>query len=248
MFSNQIYIQNSLTELNQLVVLRFIELAQQSIADHGSFHVALSGGATPRSLYRLMASETYNGLIQWNYIYLYQTDERLVPFDHPDNNFFMIQSQLLDGLSWSNIQFYRIDTRLKTADGIARAYEHTLFENLPKNNAGHPQFDFILLGLGTDGHVASLFPETDALSVLDRYVAHVFLPHLNAWRVSLTLMTLNQARQVAVLIAGESKAIVVENLFCDPPTINYPAHQLKTIQPIEWYIDSEAASRLLLCS
>ena len=137
-----------------------------------------------------------------------------------------------------------MDTSLKTPYEAALAYEKILLQHLPKNNAGCPQFDFILLGIGLDGHIASLFPGTNALSVVDRYVFDVFVPQLDAWRISLTLSALNQARHIAVLIVGENKAAVVENLFRNPPEISYPAHQLKTINPIEWYIDAAAASRL----
>ena len=240
--SHRIDIQHNLAELNILIVTRFIELAARSIADHGSFHVALSGGATPQALYRLLVSEPYKAQIPWEHIDLYQTDERFVPFDHDDNNFQMIQRQMQDVGVIRNC--FRMDTSLKTPHEAALAYEKILLQHLPKNNAGCPQFDFIFLGIGLDGHIASLFPGTNVLSVVERYVVDVFVPQLDAWRISLALSVLNQARHIAVLIVGENKAAVVENLFRNPPEISYPAHQLKTINPIEWYIDSAAASRL----
>ena len=240
--SHRIYLQHDLTELNILIVNRFIELARLSIAHHGGFHVALSGGATPQALYRLLVSEPYKAQIPWEHIDLYQTDERFVPFDHDDNNFQMIQRQMRDAGVIRDC--FRMDTSFNTPHDAALAYEKTLLQHLPINDAGSPKFDFILLGIGTDGHIASLFPGTNALSVIDRYVVDIFVPQLDVWRISLTFPVLNQARHIAVLIAGENKATVVENLFRNPPEISYPAHQLKTIDPIEWYIDSAAASRL----
>lgn len=166
-------------------------------AGSGPFRLALSGGSTPRALYARLAGRD----LPWERLRLFLGDERAVPPDHPDSNYRMVRETLLAGAPLAPEQVHRWETE-RGPEGAAEAYEATLareFGGFP------PRFDLVLLGMGDDGHTASLFPGTPALEVLDRSTAANPPGGSRGWRLTLTFPVLNAARRVLFLVAGASK-------------------------------------------
>ena len=229
----------------------FVKLAGRFIATHGMFHAALSGGNTPAQLFRLLAADEFRQTIDWASTHLYWSDERCVPPDHPDSNFGMAQRELLQHISIPPGNIHRMKAELPDLDGAAKDYEDTLRQNLPLNFEGFPCFDLIFLGMGPDGHTASLFPGAlfpgceDPRQTSD-WVITPYVEKFQAHRMSLTLPVLNAAREVIFLVAGADKAeslrSVIEGIR-NPPL---PA-QLVTVPNGHrlFFIDGPAASLLI---
>lgn len=234
----------SLTELSHLLVQRFILLAQQNIRHHGSFHVALSGGKTPQLFYQLLATSQDAQQIPWQQIHIYLTDERFVPHTHIDSNMGMIKNILLDHVPIPAAHIHAMLTQHVSPDQAAALYEYQLKQYLPQSPQGHLPLDFILLGLGEDGHVASLFPNTDILQITDKLSAAVFVDALQSWRISLTFPMLRAAREVAILVASPSKAPVLQHVFSEASVEKrYPLQELN-LTTIEWYIEVSRPAKL----
>jgi len=190
-------------ELNRLAADKFVEIAAGSVDDRGRFTVALSGGSTPKALNRLLASEAYRDQVSWERVLFFFGDERNVPCDSEDSNFRMANESLLGPLGISKDQYFRWKTELTDPALAATDYEKVLknnFESMP------PTFDLILLGMGPDGHTASLFPGTTALDEGDRMAVANPVPQMNTTRLTLTYPVINAGRNVAFLVAGEDKA------------------------------------------
>lgn len=234
---NKIITNNSLDALSQLLAKRFIIEGNKAIKKHDSFHVVLSGGRSPQPFFSLLASDTYKPLIAWDKTHIYLSDERFVPHQHADSNFGMIKRILLDNVPIPEKNIHAIPTEKTTPEEAAKEYEKILFENCPIDN-NHPCFDFSLLGIGEDGHVASLFPETDALTITNKMAVSVFVPKLKAWRISLTFPALNHSHYTAVIATGEKKICVVKHVLKKTEVI-YPIQLLEPQHELEWYLDRE---------
>ncbi len=204
----------------------------------GSF--VLSGGNTPREVYRLLGSAPVSERLPWNRIHLYFGDERMVPPDHPDSNYGMARQELIDRVPIPTGNVHRIHGELSPADA-ARQYASEL-QTL--TGRGIPRFDCVLLGIGEDGHTASLFPGTSALDEHEKTVAALYVPRLNTWRVTLTFPVLNKARNIVFLADGEQKAPVLKKLLEAPaPTPDLPATMIRPHSgELFWMLDSAAAS------
>ncbi len=214
-------------------------LSAESIAERGRFTIALSGGSTPAALYALLASPPHAAGIDWPRWHVFWGDERCVPPDHPDSNYGMARRTLLDHVPVPPWQVHRMageDDPKRAAD----AYAATLAETLAPDG----RLDLALLGVGDDGHTASLFPNTAALSETERPVTANWVPHLNAHRITLTLPALNRARRVAVLATGADKADAVRRALAPRPDDATPPIALVTPEgaPAVWYLTSDAAS------
>lgn len=241
--ANEIVIRNNIVELNNLLARNFIELAKQSIADHDGFHVALSGGNTPQAFYQLLGAEPYLAQVAWDKVHIYQTDERFVPSEHVDNNFFIIQRCLLNAISLPEKNQHRIQTEYCSPTESSEIYDTELTKYLPRRN-GHYQFDYMLLGVGTDGHIASLFPG-DMLGIKSqKMVISTYVKHLQSWRISLTLSAINHARNIVGIVVGEQKSSIVESVVNPPQQPMYPVHYLGAGGAIVWYLDKAAACSL----
>lgn len=182
---------------------RFIALSRQAIALRGKFLVALAGGSTPERLYSLLGSPEFAGRVPWGSAFLFFGDERVVPHDDPDSNFGMVRRTLLSHVSVPKEQLFPIPTDLETPEECAAAYDETLRRVLGEP----PVFDLILLGLGDDGHTASLFPGMPALDEAEKLAVSSppgVLPPPRQ-RVTLTFPAINSARQVLFLVSGEKK-------------------------------------------
>lgn len=187
---------------------QFAELANEAVSRHDRFTVALAGGSTPRTLYQRLAGAAYRDLVPWDRTHVFLGDERYVPADDPDSNFRMARETLLDHVPVPREQIHPVPTHLEAAEA-ARQYETTIREVLDAPAPNVPSFDLILLGIGADGHTASLFPETKALEVADRLVVENWVPQQNAMRITFTIPLLHQARTIILLASGQDKADAV---------------------------------------
>lgn len=234
------FILENLQELNQHVAQWFSQLASQAISDHGKCHIALAGGNTPRALYELLASETYAGQVDWQHVNFYFGDERAVPLDHEQSNFRMAHEAMLDKLSIPSTNIFPLIPDLDNLENSAHHYEKILRRELPLSDDGVPVFDLILLGMGADGHTASLFPDSEILQDRQNLVAKVHVDKLNAWRVSFTYPLINNAAHIAIMVAGDDKAGKLKEIFVDHSGSS-PIEKIEPKGELRWYLDSTAA-------
>lgn len=199
-------------EISRAAANEFVWQAKKAIQAKGYFTAALSGGSTPQNLYALLASDQYRGKVSWSNVYIFWCDERCVPPDHPRSNYRMTRELLLDKIPVPVKNIYRIPAEYKDHNRAAEDYEHTLKTFFYLKEGELPRFDLMLLGMGEDGHTASLFPETAALEEARRLVAANYVKRLSEYRITLTIPAINQAACVVFLISGESKATVLKKV------------------------------------
>ncbi len=224
-FAAEIRILNGLPELFQAAASEFITLAVEAIRSKGKFCVALSGGSTPRGLYTLLANQPQHS-IPWEKIYFLWGDERHVPPDHPDSNYRMAYEAMLSKVPIPAENIFRIHAEEKDADAAARGYEQTLTAFFHLQPGEFPRLDLILLGMGPDGHTASVFPGTRALHEKTR------------------LVVLNHSACAMFLVSGRDKANVLREVL-EHQTEELPASLVRpTNGRLVWMIDQEAASAL----
>jgi len=212
-------------------------LIKKSIKEKDRCTFVLSGGSTPKSLYETLASEKYRETIEWSKVYLFWGDERCVPPDHPDSNYRMVKEALIDHIDIPQRNVFRIPAEQEPGEA-AREYEETIKKNVG-GSMQFPVFDIILLGIGEDGHTASLFPGTTAIDEKERWVTGVYVPQLNTHRITLTLPVINNGRDVIFLVAGESKADVVRKII-NGKGLPYPAAHINPVQGKLVYLIDEA--------
>jgi 6-phosphogluconolactonase len=229
-------------ELNTAAAELLVSAAGQAIAARGAFHVVLSGGETPRPLYELLAGAAYRNRLDWGQVHVYWSDERFVPPEDPRSNEGMARRTLLDHVPIPAAQIHPLYCP-KTPQQAAQDYE-ALLRRLGSGQL--PRFDLILLGLGTDGHTASLFPGTAAVAARTRFVCELYLPEQDMFRLTLTVPVLNQARLVVFMVSGAGKAAMLRQVLTDPPAEVVPPARLINPQvgKIQWLVDSAAASLL----
>lgn len=192
------------------------EVARSAVDRAGRFTVALSGGNTPRALHARLVSEA----IDWERTIVLFGDERCVPPEHPDSNYRMVRETLLDRLPRPPVEVLRMEGERPPADAAAR-YEEAMCQVFP--GTPFPRLDLVILGMGADGHTASLFPGTAALKERARWVAANRVPKLDAWRLTLTLPVLQASTATLFLIAGQDKAPVLAEAFGGTPhPVPYP--------------------------
>jgi len=216
----------------------FVTLATAAIAARGQFVVALSGGSTPRTTYALLASDEFAARVDWPRVRVFWGDERCVPPDHPDSNYRMAREALLDKVPIPTENVHRMRGELPP-DQAAAAYQAELEAVL---GAGG-RFDLILLGMGADGHTASLFPGTAALREQARWVVAYYVDRLAAWRVTLTPVAINAAAHVTFVVSGAGKAERLREVVTGPyqPDV-LPAQIVRpTDGRLLWLVDVAAA-------
>jgi len=240
----------SAADLADAAAARFVSLAAGAIAARGRFAVALAGGNTPRPLYDRLAGGRHADRVDWSRVHLFWGDERVVPPDHPDSNFGMAHEALLRHVPVPAENVHRIHTQ-RGPEAAAADYEArltTFFGPLGATSERSPDrrttFDLVLLGLGEDGHTASLFPGSAALEDAARRVAAVYLPESGMWRVTLTPRAINEAAEVLFLITGASKADILGQVLRGPPDpARYPAQAIRpAVGRLRWWADRDAAS------
>jgi len=226
--------------------VEFARLATASVKTRNRFTVVLSGGSTPKSLYALLAGgEPWRSEVPWDKMHFFWGDERHVPPDHADSNYRMAYEAMLSKVPVPVENMHRIKSEETDAAESARAYEQELRSFFKLTPHQVPRFDLVLLGLGPDGHVASLFPGTPALQEREHLVVANWVEKLNAWRITLTLPVLNQAAMVIFLVSGKEKANILREVLESAPAQSYPAQFIRPIDgSLLWLVDREAASLL----
>ena len=219
-----------------------ISAAEKSVAEKGRFTLTLSGGNTPESLYQLLAQPDYIKRMPWNDTFVFWGDERCVPLNDERNNAFHAKKLLLDKTDIPPENIFIIPVNLPPAEA-ALQYERTLRDFF---KAEEMQFDLILLGLGENGHTASLFPHTDILKEKFAGIRDVYVAQEKVFRVSMTAPLINNAHEILFLVTGRKKATVLKTVLTGDyqPGI-YPAQLINPInRKLYWYTDSDAASQL----
>lgn len=225
----------------------FAETAERALARVGRFTVALSGGTTPKLLYSLLATEPYRSRLPWRQTHVFWGDERCVPPDRPDSNFGMAKAALLDQVPVPPEQLHRMQAERKDLVVAAREYEAEIARTFAAPPTGDPPaLDLILLGLGPDGHTASLFPHTQAVRETRRWAVRNYVAKLDANRLTLTAPILNRGSMILFLVAGTDKAPVLKEVLEGPSDPDRLPSQL--IRPVSgrviWLVDRAAASKL----
>ncbi|HET9363849.1 MAG TPA: 6-phosphogluconolactonase [Candidatus Angelobacter sp.] len=229
--------------LNLAAAQEFGTAAEQAIAQHGRFSVALSGGNTPRSVYSLLAQQ-YKTSLPWDKIHIFFGDERSVPPDHPDSNYRMANEALLSHVPVPPENVHRIHAELDP-EAAAKDYESQLRSFFQLANNAWPRFDLIMLGLGDDGHTASLFPGSSALGENFRLVVPTWVEKKKTFRVTLTYPVLNHAAEVEFLVSGSSKAEILRDVLNPSGSETFPAQLIKPDSGcVLWLLDQVAASLL----
>lgn len=197
----------------------------ESIGTKKSCNIALAGGTTPHGLYQRLAATVASGEVPWGQVCVFFSDERDVPHDDIESNYRMAQRTLLDHVPILPTQVYPIRSDREDLDSAAGEYEKIILEKVPAEAGSIPTFDLILLGMGGDGHIASVFPNTEAMEETKKMVMAYSVPVLGRKRITLTLPVINAANNVLLFVTGQDKSNAVANLLNDDPEArkNLPA-------------------------
>jgi len=235
--------------LAQAAAVGIMHLALSIIAERGIFTVALAGGSTPKKLYTLLATDPAYHDFPWDKTHLFFGDERHVPPSHIESNFLMARTTLLSSGRVPETQVHRVRTELPDSDQAAADYDvelHTFFSDPSMRLDGFPRFDLILLGMGPDGHTASLFPESKGLKENNRWVIANWVEKFKMNRITFTFPVLNAARNIYFMVAGADKAEMLHTVL-----VQYsenPIYPVQRVQPVDgnkiWLFDAAAAAQL----
>ena len=239
----QVLIFENPQEVARAAADRFVELARAAIDARGRFSVALAGGSTPQRAYELLASDEYKTRLDWSKAHFFFGDERSVPPDNAQSNYRMANEAMLSRIPIpeKNVHLIR---GVGDVVANARLYEDELRTYF--SDAEWPRFDLVLLGMGDDGHTASLFPNTSALNDNQAWVTSNWVEKLNTYRITLTAPAINHAAHVVFLVTGENKAARLAEVLSDArDTTRLPSQLIAPLNgTLEWYVDKAAASRL----
>jgi 6-phosphogluconolactonase len=245
----RVYIKQSPHGVAYTAAEVFLRLAKQSAAEDRRFRVALSGGSTPKILYDLLASDTniFRADVPWGNIDFFFGDERWVPHDDPESNYKLANDYLFRPLDIPEANVYPMRTEGISPDESASQYATTLRDALDTRHDGEvPELDLVFLGMGDDGHTASLFPATPVVHDNEHLAAAVYVPKLSANRVTLTPLTLNAAAQVIFMVTGSGKAPALREVLEGPYAPDtYPSQVLRnSLGQVTWLVDKDAAADL----
>lgn len=232
-----LHIFKSVPELNQNLITYVIDIANKAIATKGRFDFVLTGGNSPKELYKQLAS-TYKGQVDWDKVFFFFGDERYVLPDHKDYNGLMAKENLFDILGTPENQIFYIDTTLPPKDA-ASSYKKALDQHFN----GEIVFDLVLLGMGDDAHTASIFPNTDLVKSQAATVESIFVEKLDSYRISLTAPLINKAKNIAFITFGENKANALKHVIGDQQKdyFIYPAQLINPIDGnLDWFVDEPA--------
>lgn len=227
-------------EMVALCTEHFVDCAARAIARSGRFAVALSGGSTPKRIFQNITSTKHRHRIDWEKVLLFWSDERAVPPDHPDSNYRMAMEAGFANVPIQATHIFRMCGE-REIEANAKRYEQILKEQLSSG-----MLDLVILGMGDDGHTASLFPNTHALESDGRLVMANYVPEHHCWRMTLSFEAINQSLESVIYIIGKSKAAKVKEVFSlDTEKENLPIDRIGTPQhPALWILDAAAASEL----
>ena len=240
--SPRVDIYPSTADLESAAAREILHIVRLAIRNRGVCTLALSGGETPRALYRRLASLPPGEAPDWSRIHLCFGDERMVPPHDPESNYGMVRHELISRVPLPAGNVHRIRGE-RPPDIAAGEYASDLGRTLSFSGG---RFDLVLLGLGDDGHTASLFPGTDVLGEREKSVRAVYVQRLSAWRVTVTLPVINSARNVLFLVSGSGKKDIVRRVLASPgPTAEIPATLVNPADsPPHWMLDIEAAASI----
>ncbi|MCI0408396.1 MAG: 6-phosphogluconolactonase [Acidobacteria bacterium] len=236
-----------LLSLSRAAAAEFVTRAREAVQARGVFTVVLSGGSTPKTLYSLLADDPrLRNDVVWEKVHFFFSDERHVPPDHPDNNYRMVYRALLSKIPAPPWNAHRMATELLDASGVADHCEQVLQEFFRLGAEAFPRFDLVYLGLGAEGHTASLFPGSAALKETKRLAVAAWVEALEAWRITLTLPVFNNASEVAFLVSGEEKAEALQNVLEGAPDPDHwPAQAVQPSSGRRMFFVDQAAARQL---
>jgi 6-phosphogluconolactonase len=237
---NEWDIYPSSKQLFEACAEQFIKIAHDAIQHRGQFTVALPGGATPRGLYTELKNNYATEDI-WRECYFFVSDERIVALDNPESNMGLAMHTFLNSLPIQARHLFPVITHMEFPELAARDYEMRIHSQVGKE--GH--FDLIMLGLGDDGHTASLFPDSKALTEDSRWVVENWVEKLHTWRITFTFPLINKARNVIFLVQGENKANIVADIYEERK--EYPASMVAPeAGQVHWFMDKKAGNELRL--
>ncbi len=244
----RVLIKENPHDVNLAAAEEFLRLAMEEVDRKGFFTVALSGGSTPKGLYSLLGSESHSfrERVPWKKIHFFWGDERYVPQDHPASNFRMVQETLLSKVPVIRDNVHPVNTCMPDAEMAAREYEKVLRTFFELNHKEAPQFDLILLGMGQDGHTASIFPGTDAVRENKLLVTAVSDDSVKIPRITVTLPVIKNALNIIFLVTGKEKSDILQKILKgDFRPETYPAQLTRQSKGnLKWFIDKEAADHL----
>ena len=233
-------------DLAQNAAALFEESAGRCAALSQPFCVMLAGGGTPRRTYESLAGLPYRDAVPWDCVHVFWGDERAVPSDHRESNYRMAWKTLLSKVALPTRNVHRVRMEAGDAKTVAAQYDRHLLEFFHLKPGQWPVFDLVLLGLGVDGHTASLFPESEALEEKERFFVDCFVEKLRAYRFTMTLPVLNHAKGVVFLVSGAEKADILKKVLEGRDAdAHYPAARVKPASGnLLWLVDEAAASKL----
>lgn len=219
----------------------WISICNHSIHDHGAFFVALSGGSTPKAIFERISSPPFDNRIDWSKVHLFWSDERAVPSDHSESNYHMAMEAGLKKMPIPKEQIHRMHAETHI-DTNALSYE----KNMKSILKGRP-FDLVMLGIGEDGHTASLFPHSKALQEQERFVIANYIEEKKTWRMTFTFTCINSASHIAIYVLGASKKYILNEVLSSPDQFDrFPAQRVGTPEHHAlWIADESAASEIL---
>ncbi|WP_068469221.1 6-phosphogluconolactonase [Candidatus Protochlamydia phocaeensis] len=220
---------------------QFIEIGQQAIASHGFFAVALSGGQTPHAIFKELSQPAYRQKLDWKKVLCFWSDERSVPPDHPESNYLTAMQAGLATLPIPKEHIFRMQAEMDIEENAAN-YESLIRQWIPSCS-----FDLVMLGMGEDGHTASLFPRTHGLHTKDRLAIANYVPQKHTWRMSLTYECIHDAKVICIYALGKRKAAMVADVLMGPyDPDNYPVQRVGTsAHKALWILDKEASEKLV---
>ena len=226
-----------------------VEHIRDTLKTRDAYSIVLSGGSTPRRLYALLANDALiRDQIPWDRVHFFWGDERHVPPDHPDSNYRMANAALLSNAPIPAANIHRIRAEDADAEKAAAAYAHEIRRFFKIDTGQMPRFDCVLLGMGTDGHTASLFPGTAALEETRRLVVANWVEKFQSYRITLTVPVFNNATRIIFLISGQQKANMLKSVLAHGQVSDtYPIQRIRPKQgQCIWLIDTSAAGQLML--
>lgn len=240
---NDVIVFASGEQLSHAAARYFVRIANEAIAAHGRFMVALSGGSGPKKLYGVLASEPYRGQIDWSKAEIFWSDERNVPPDDPESNYHLALEGLLKPLAIPESRVHRAPA--EEADRVAASEKYAQELRRIFGTDGVPAFDLMQLGMGPEGHTASLFPHQESLQEKTRLVIPVVVPKPPPPRLTFTPPVLNAARHTLFLVTGGEKAEAIQAVLEGPyQPEEYPAQIVRPAGDVTWMLDTGTASKL----
>lgn len=211
------------------------------VKQQGSCSISLAGGSTPKGIYELLTKPEFNDHIDWSKVFFFWGDERCVPHDHADSNYKMVKEALLDAIAIPEENIIPVSDDYSPS-GAASDYQKKIEDYF---DGKEPEIDVMLLGMGDDGHTASLFPSTDVLSEEKKWVSEVYIEEKGVYRISMTAPLINRAKTIIFLIKGENKAHALNQVLNGKTDINnYPSQLIRKSPEVYFLIDEKAGSLL----